>query len=238
MSYIKKYYNYQTQARSLLDQASLTKRFKKLTIFYNATIKSHIPAEINANCADLPCGFGNILFYLRSKGFQKVIGVDLDPKQIELAKLLDLNAMHGDVFEFLNSLNGGLDLITSFDFIEHINKQQSLDFLELCFAKLNNGGRIILRTPSADGPFGAHDANNDLTHEWSMSANLLETMLRMIGFKKIEIIDEYPRPSTIFGLIRWLVYLPSISVAKLFCIAIGIRPPRIWSRSMIAVAYK
>lgn len=238
MNYKHKYYEYQTQARSLLNGISLEKHFKKLNLLYDGLIKSHLPDNKSAPCVDLPCGYGNILYYLRSRGFQNSSGVDLDLKQIELAHLLNLNAEHGDVFEFLNAQQKKIELITSFDFIEHVSKQQALDFLELCFDKLAEDGRVILRTPSADGPFASHDANNDLTHEWCMTANVLETMLKMIGFKKVLILDEYPRPSSVIGTARWLIYIPAINIAKLICIALGFRPPRVWSRSMTAIAYK
>ncbi len=238
MSYKDMYYEYQTRARSLLDKHSLEKHFKRLNVFYDGLIKTHLPNNKFASCVDIPCGYGNILYYLNSKGFKNVLGIDLDINQINLAQLLNLHATHGEAFNFLETQVIKFDLITSFDFIEHISKQEAMDFLNLCFDKLTDNGRIILRTPSADGPFASHDANNDLTHEWSMTANVLETMLRLIGFKKIVIIDEHPRPNSLIGFARWLIYLPTVNLAKFVCIALGLRPPRIWSRSMIAVAYK
>ncbi len=236
--YREKYYRYQTIARGLLDKDSLEAHFIKLDRWYWSILKSYLPKSKSAKCIDAPCGYGNFLYFLRSRGYKNIVGYDLDEGQIALAKLLNLPVIHADIFEMLKSLNKPVDLISSFDFVEHIAKDDALNFIELCFEKLNAGGTLILRTPSADGPFGAHDANNDLTHEWSMTSTVLRTLLEMNGFKSVNIIDEYPRPTSLIGFCRWLIYFPTKLLASFICIGLGMRPPRIWSRSMIAVAYK
>ena len=236
--YREKYYKYQTVARGILDKASLETHFIKLDQWYWSILKNYLPRDKSAKCIDVPCGYGNFLYFLRNRGYKNIVGYDLDEDQIALAKLLNLPARHEDIFDALRSNNEPIDLISSFDFIEHITKDDALSFIELCFEKLNTGGVLVLRTPSADGPFGGHDANNDLTHEWTMTSTVLRTLLEMNGFRSINIIDEHPRPIGLIGVCRWLVYFPTKLLASLLCICLGMRPPKIWSRSMIAVSYK
>lgn len=237
MNYRESYYSYQTKARGLLDAASLKSHFDRLGKWYWARLKHNLPKKIDAKCLDMPCGYGNFLYFLRSKGYVDIRGYDLDESQVELAKLLGLPAFVGDVFEVL-ATEEKYDLISSFDFIEHVSKDDALRFLGLCRSRLIENGLLILRAPCADGPFGAHDANNDITHEWSMTSNVLKTILEMSGFSKVEILDERPQPTSFVETIRWLVFYPSKLTANLLCIGLGMRPPRVWSRSMIAIARK
>jgi 2-polyprenyl-3-methyl-5-hydroxy-6-metoxy-1,4-benzoquinol methylase len=238
MNHKDKYYGYQTSARGLLDGHSLEKHFKKLEKWYWARLKNHLPSDMNSKCLDVPCGYGNFLYFLRSKGYKNIYGYDLDASQIKLAHLLELPAETKDIFAVLADSQDSYDLISSIDFIEHISKDDALKFLELCKSKLNENGILILRTPCADGPFGSHDANNDITHEWSMTSNVLKGILEMSGFSRVKILDERPQPTSFIETIRWLIFFPSRLIANLLCIGLGMRPPRVWSRSMIAVAYK
>jgi len=232
------YYLYQTQARGLLTSDSLQKQFKKLAIWYGARLRHYLPDSKTARCLDLPCGYGNFLYFLRSRGYKNIKGIDLDANQIKLAKMLSLPVEEGDVFNYLSSDNSAYDCISSLDFIEHLNKDDALRFLELSFLKLKPGGVLILRAPCGDGPFGAHDAWNDLTHKWGMTSNLIRALLEMNGFERVVTLDERPQPTGIIEILRWLVFFPSKVCASAMCIGLGLRPPTIWTRSMICIGFK
>ena len=238
MDYRERYYNYQTQARGLLDKASLEKRFAKQSKWYGATLRAFLPNKLDMRCLDAPCGYGNFLYFLRAKGYRNIEGFDFDQKQVELARLLDLPAEKKDIFSVLAENSEPYELIASLDFIEHLTKDDALSFLDQCNKNLHPGGVLILRTPCADGPFGAHDAWNDLTHQWGMTSTVLQTILEMSGFTRVQVLDERPHPISLVGTIRWLVFPPARMIANAFCMALGLRPPKIWTRSMMAVAYK
>lgn len=238
INYIKRYYHYQTQARGLLNKQSLLRSFKKTNKWYSARLRKYLPIKKDAKCLDVPCGYGNFLFFLKSEGYTNIQGFDLDSQQVSLSRLLNLPVKVKDAFKVISNEKNSYDLISSLDFIEHLTKDEALMFLDGCYLSLRKGGVLILRTPCADGFFGAHDACNDLTHHWCMSSNLLKTILKMCGFSKVKILDERPQPTSILGTLRWLLFFPSKAVFELFCLALGIRPPKILSRSMIAIALK
>ena len=236
--YKSRYYAYQTTARGLVDEASLRRRFAKQSLWYGRRLKRFLPADQAANCLDLPCGYGNFLYFLRAQGYYNVRGVDADPEQIRLARLLGLPAETGDAFGVLSAADNRYQLISSLDFLEHVDKDAAISFLEKCYASLQPGGMLLLRMPCADGPFGAHDAWNDITHEWGMTSTVIRTLLALIGFEEIYVLDERPMPTDAFGLLRWMVFFPARAMASFSCAALGIRPPAIWSRSMLAIARK
>jgi len=237
-SYEKIYYDYQVQARGLLTEDSLLTHFNKLARWYNARLKRYLPVDRDAQCLDVPCGYGNFLYFLKSKGYSNIQGIDLDEKQVELAKILGLPASECDAFELLSDEKQSFDLISSLDFIEHISKDDAVRFLSLSYQRLKPRGVLLLRAPCGDGPFGAHDAWNDLTHQWGMTSNLLRTMLDLNGFEDVKTLDERPQPTSLVDSIRWLVFFPAKALASAMCMALGMRPPTIWTRSMIAIAYK
>ena len=237
-SYGQEYYQYQTKARGLLEKNTLIQRFDKLAKWYNCRLKSYLPTSRMAKCLDLPCGYGNFLYFLRLCKYQNIIGYDLDSEQVKLANLLYLPAYEGDAFTVLSDELPTYDCITSLDFIEHISRDEAIRFLRLCWARLKPGGVLILRTSCADGPFGAHDRYNDLTHEWAMTSKVLITVLQMLNFERVEILDERPQAYNFMNMLRLLVFYPARILASGVCFTLGIGPPAIWSRAMWGVGYK
>jgi hypothetical protein len=154
-----------------------------------------------------------------------------------LARLLELPAFDGDVFDILEQ-GRTYDCILTVDFLEHLPRDKAYHFLKLCHERLNQGGSIILRTPCADGFFGAHDRYNDVTHQWAVSSNVLSTLLQMVGFQRVAILDERPQPHNLTNTVRLLVYYPAKWLTSAWLTALGMDLPRVWSRSMWAVGMK
>ncbi len=234
----KEYYRYQGKARGLLSEKPLQNHFEKLARWYSSRLGPFLPENSTARCLDLPCGYGNFLYFLRSCDYANIVGYDNDKEQVKLAGILDLPAFEGDAFDVLSSSDESYDLIASLDFLEHLSKDDALRFLKQCLFNLHDGGVLILRAPCADGPFGAHDASNDLTHQWGMTSNVLKNLLAMNGFVNIEILDERPQPTSIINFLRWLIFFPAKAFASAMCMSLGMRPPAVWTRSMIAVCFK
>ncbi len=238
--YQQRYYTYQTVARGLLTVQDLTVKFESLSRYYWNSLRRHMPSDKSKLVLDLPCGYGNFLYFLRKHGYANSKGYDLDPLQVALARTLDLDAQVENAFKVLEILSESPSMIVSIDFIEHLDKSSALRFLEKCFERLPPGGRLIIRTPCADGPFGAHDLCNDITHEWGLTSNALSCILSMVGFSSVSILDV-PHVSPSGGPLqacRWLVCKLSRAVVGTIFKAMCIGPPRVWERSMWAVAQK
>jgi 2-polyprenyl-3-methyl-5-hydroxy-6-metoxy-1,4-benzoquinol methylase len=236
--FAENYYAFQTKARGLLHKTDLERSFQKRSKWYRSRLRKFMPTNRDVRWLDLPCGFGNFLYFLRQHGYQNVSGYDLDPEQVRLAHMLQLPAAEGDAFTVLSDNKESYDCIAAIDFLEHLDRDSAVTFLELCHERLNPGGRLFLRVPCADGPFGAHDRFNDLTHEWSMTSNVLRAMLEMISYERIEILDERPQPYNIRNRFRLILFFVAKFIASSFVVALGLAPPRIWSTAMWGVARK
>jgi 2-polyprenyl-3-methyl-5-hydroxy-6-metoxy-1,4-benzoquinol methylase len=237
-TYAEKYYEFQTKARGFVQEPELKELFAKRANWYCSRLQDFLPKDRSSRWLDLPCGFGNFLYFLRQQGYQNISGYDLDPEQVRLARMLQLPAAEGDAFTILSDVNESYDCIAAIDFLEHLDRDKAVTFLELCHDRLNPGGLLFLRVPCADGPFGARDRFNDLTHEWSMTSNVLRAMLEMIAYEGIDILDERPQPYNIRNQVRLGLFYTARFLANAFVRALGLTPPRIWSTAMWGVARK
>lgn len=226
-------YDYQTRARGLTTTDALERAFTKMAATYGYYFRREI-ATLEGPAFDMPCGYGNFLHFLVKRGIP-CDGMDLDASQVALARSLNLPAAIGDGLLELKNRHG-LGLISALDFLEHIDKDDAVAFLRDAFDVLLPGGILILRLPSADGPFGAHDFGNDLTHRWLATSSTIENLLSALGFEVIRSQDDYPAPVHLKGVLRYVIYHVTKRLLALIVIALGMSPPRIWTRSMWIVA--
>lgn len=237
--YQERSYAYQTTARGLLTPTDLTANFKRSARLYKQLLSGYLPPDRAALCLDLPCGYGNFLYFLKQTSYTRCYGYDLDPRQVELASSIDLPAQRGDVFiALMERADGETALISSIDFLEHLDKNAAVSFLEACYRSLTHGGVLILRTPCCDGFFGAHDLHNDITHEWGVTSNALGGLLAMVGFESIQLLDEPPFGSGPYAFGRLLISKCARAATAFALRLMYLAPPKIWGRSMWAVAVK
>lgn len=238
--YQERFYAYHTIARGLLTVDQLKNAFEPLSRQYWHKLRSYLPANKSQMCLDLPCGFGNFLYFMKKYGYDNCRGYDLDPRQVELAQSLGLEASVADAFDVLANLPEVPSLIASIDFLEHLDKSTAIRFLDACYNSLPAGGTLILRTPSADGPFGAHDLYNDITHEWGVTSNSLRCLLNMVGFTTVRVLDTPDCHAT--GGVERAVRLAACRIARwavgllfrIMCLGL----PSVWERSMWVIATK
>lgn len=175
---------------------------------YDWYLRGWLPASKDARIVDLACGYGRLLHFFVSRGYQNVAGVDISPDQVRHARQVIPEVYEANVLEFLEARCGEHDLLTALDLIEHLNKDEALRFLDVCFAALKPGGRLILQTPNADSPFGMAIRYGDLTHEICFNVNAISRLLALHGFTAIEAREPGPVPwgYSLASGARWLVW--------------------------------
>lgn len=172
-------------------------------------LKGWLPTDKDACIVDLGCGDGRVLPLLKEKmGYGHVCGVDISSSQVKLARQHTPNVELGDVIEFLRTTPKYFDLILAFDLIEHLSKNEVLEFIERCYSKLNKGGRIVIQTPNAASPFFGTVRYGDYTHELAFTSNVLSQLLRRAGFSSIESRETGPVPYgySVLSTIRYAIW--------------------------------
>lgn len=161
---------------------------------YNYYFRDWLPTSPEALIADLGCGGGKLLHYFKCRRYSRVVGVDISPEQVNLARQVLPEVYEENVLTFLAARPNSFDLITGMDIIEHFCKDEVLQFLDLCYTALRPRGRLILQTPNAESPWGAMYRYNDFTHEVCFSPIVLLRLLALCGFKNVSAREQGPVP--------------------------------------------
>jgi 2-polyprenyl-3-methyl-5-hydroxy-6-metoxy-1,4-benzoquinol methylase len=66
--------------------------------WYCDRFQSLLPSDKSAKILDVPCGEGNILYFLKELGYSDVHGFDLDECRVEVAQQIGSNAQVKDAF--------------------------------------------------------------------------------------------------------------------------------------------
>lgn len=148
-------------------------------------LRGWLPYDRSAAIVDLACGRGWLVHFFMQLGYDNVWGVDISADQIAHAKQITNNVIEDDILTFLEQSPTSYDLITGYDILEHLDRDEVLRFLSASFASLKPGGRLILQTPNAAGPWGGFYYFNDLTHETGLNPNSLRRLMYVNGFEHV-----------------------------------------------------
>ncbi len=174
----------------------------------NWHLRGWLPKDKFAKIVDLACGSGKLLHFFREKGYSNISGVDISIDQVVLSRQVITDINHGDVIDFLESHPSQFDFIIGFDIIEHFYKDEVLRFLDAIHNSLRPGGRLVLQTPNAEGPWGAQYRYGDFTHEVGFNPNCLRRLLQLVGLTDIECRESDPPPIgySFFSTLRALLW--------------------------------
>lgn len=197
-----------------------------------------IPADKNTSILDIGCGCGQLLYMLRENGYKRIKGIDIGGSQIEIAKELKIPAEKiTDLQEYLNS-NKGWDAVIMSQVIEHFPKDKLHLYLNAVKKSIKIGGRIIIATPNMALVSAAFQRYIDFTHEIGFTERSLREVLRVSGFKNIEIYgDEISikwRPKFLIWYILRNIWFAMLSF--IYLLERGTERPKIISRHLIAIA--
>ncbi len=132
---------------------------------YQTYLSGWLPLAKNAPILEVVCGSGSLLYFLKTLGFVNLQGVDHSAEQVEIALQVVEDVTQDDAIAYLKRHPEAFDLIIGFDIVEHFKKDEVFEFLESCHASLRPGGRLVLKTPNAESPWGLCIRYGDLSHE-------------------------------------------------------------------------
>jgi SAM-dependent methyltransferase len=167
----------------------------------------------NALCLDLGCGHGNILHALKTLGFEKLHGVDISDQQTALAHRRFPQVETGDINEYLSRFSDNhFNLITLFDVVEHLTKDEILALFANVYTKLAPAGIFIVHCPNGDSPMALQVFAGDFSHETLLNANSAESICKLSGFIAFEAQEHLGASNSIKGYVRKVMWLIARSI--------------------------
>ena len=118
-----------------------------------------------------------------------------------------LSVIQKDLFNYLNSIDDDtFGLIALLDVVEHLNRDEVFVLLDLAFAKLKVGGKILLQIPNGDSPFFGSIYWDDPTHESAFTSRSLYRFLRGSGFSNVQVSESFPPPTKPIWALRFALW--------------------------------
>lgn len=124
----------------------MIKQFFKQLILPLKSIDQALPQE--GTIVDLGCGEGTVAIHLAHSPGRKIIGVDLDPRKISLAKKLskqfnNLRFVKADILEF--KMPKDLAGCVVADVIHHLDYKLHKKFLKKISQAIKPGGKLVIK---------------------------------------------------------------------------------------------
>lgn len=215
------------------------KHYAKFTP-YAKLLSQFLGTDKSIKIVDLGCGNGGFLYYFKSQGFKNIQGVDLAKDQVLFAHQAGLTEIvQGDMLTFLKEqANNSIAVILLIDILEHLTRQELVDFLDICLAKTKKSGKLIIHVPNGEGIFGLSVRYGDLTHEQAFTRGSIRQLMRTVGFKKISCYEDKPIIKNFVGLIRRVIWEVGTIQHRLLFMAEsgGVRP--ILSQNLLVIVEK
>lgn len=203
----KLYKSYVTNQTKPLYGGTTLSGIRKQFPIWNSYYGSTLPKEKKATILDIACGDGGIVYWLQECGYINASGIDISQEQINLAQSLHIkNTQRADLVSYLSEKKSAYHAIFALDIFEHFTKEELWSVLEQIHDALKPGGVLIIKTPNAEGVFGARLRYADFTHETAFTESSLREVLLATGFREIAFKEAGPVPHGMISIIRTLLW--------------------------------
>lgn len=147
---------------------------------------STLPIDTSKPLRVLDIGFGNGVFmgWAKTRGFQ-CEGIEINPRLVERAK--SKNFVASTNLPSLQALPEWrpYDLITAFDVLEHIDRDDLVAFLKSLHGGCGPDTLLLFRFPNGDNPFSLPVQNGDVTHRTAIGQSMLRQIAELAEFNVV-----------------------------------------------------
>ncbi|MEZ5934981.1 MAG: class I SAM-dependent methyltransferase [Alphaproteobacteria bacterium] len=160
------------------------KGYGSFKAFYRDNYLKHVTPNKDARILVVSCGPGYFVNVLNQAGYQDVIGIDSFDDKIEHARFHGLNCIQARAFEYLaEQADETFDVIFCEQELNHLTKDEMIEFLGLARAKLRAGGQLICHGLNGANPIvGAETLAQNWDHQNTFTSYSLNQVLEHTGF--------------------------------------------------------
>lgn len=241
-TYRNRIYNRYVESRTQPLAPPTLAELAPLAPYLRRLIRGHFPRDRGARILDLGCGHGAMLHFAREAGYTNLRGVDGSREQVAAAQRLGIKGVEqGDLHEVLGSQpDASLDLVVTFDVIEHFTRDELLPFVDEVHRALKPGGGWIIHVPNGESPFGSRMRFWDLTHELAFTRTSIAQLLLSSNFSDVCCFEDIPVVHGAKSGLRWLLWKGFRGVLRLYIAAEtgDASNAHVFSQNLLAVARK
>lgn len=206
---------------------------------FEKNYKKYFPADKSLPVLDIGIGRGEMLTCMRDWGFNYQ-GVDISPSTVRFCKKINLNCeATEDTEKWLLGNKEKFHLLTCLDVLEHVPREQTIDFLRAIRESLASEGLAIIQVPNLQSPYGYLHHFNDFTHVSGFVEHSLGQVLLAAGFRDFKVYGfEQIFPINLKNQLRILLRFFYRQIVRFFR-AINVNPnPKILDPVIFVVAKK
>ena len=154
----------------------------KLIQFEN-NYRPFFPKDKDSCVLDIGVGRGEMLSCLLAWGYENYQGIDISASTVDYCTSIGLNCERvDDTIDWLGKNQNKFELITILDVLEHVKRNEMLDFLSAIQSSLKMGGRLIVQVPNLQAPDPCLHRYYDITHESGFTEHSLNQVLMATRF--------------------------------------------------------
>ena len=163
--------------------------FEQQRRYFKREFEGLMPGDKSVRILDIGCGTGSFVQAMRDAGYNHTQGIDLSPEQVKMAGVFGVDGIElAEAADFLSLHHEEFDVVTAIDLIEHLTKDELMDFLQVVFKALRPGGRVLFRTPNMDAPQASVFAFADFTHEVFLNKNSGMQIMQSAGYLNARVL--------------------------------------------------
>lgn len=167
---------------------NIEKGYTSFGRFYTHNYLKYITENKDLKILVVSCGPGYFVNLLKQKGYTNVLGIDSSPERIASAQRHHLNCQVDHAYDFLEETQETFDLIFGEQEINHLTKEEILQFLKLCCERLRDKGVLIVHSLNGANPItGAEALAQNIDHYNTFTEYSLRQMLHHSGFGNIKV---------------------------------------------------
>lgn len=198
-----------------------------------------LPINRQAGILDFGCGRGEFVETLLNLGYTNVKGLEVSKEMFQYCEsiLPGKAVLSQDGLSYLKTNREMFDLIVMMDVLEHFERAQVIEVLEIARASLIPGGRLLLQVPNGDAPFSNVHRYRDLTHEQCFSARSISQALLAAGFSRIEVYPLNLPLNTPIRLVQRACQMIIFFILRFLRVMVGTQNPKVITSCLIAEAH-
>ena len=168
---------------------NVEKGYRSFYKFYKHNYLKHFPKDKNGRALVISCGPGYFVNMLKLEGYRNVFGIDSFPGKIKHAQARNLNCQVANAFEFLEKTEEPYDAIFCEQELNHLTKEEMIEFLDLCWRKLREDGTLIVHGLNGANPItGSEALAQNFDHYNTFTEYTMRQVLEYSKFGNIKII--------------------------------------------------